>query len=134
MQVSGLPCPNQNLVYQTHPQSSMSNITSQMEMAIQESGNVVYTITTGIKRKNLYTVAISVVGHEGVVQVLMLNFSELVSANVIGTLLLLFLFNLATVNFQVHTIFNTVMYTLTTPPTYLWSVHLSSTQQHQGLY
>ena len=26
------------------------------------------------------------------------------------------------------------MYTLTTPPTYLWSVHLPSTQQHQGLY
>ena len=77
MQVSGLPCPDQKLVYQTHPQSSMSNITNQMEMTIQESGNVVYTITTGIEGKNLYTAVISVVGHEGVVQVLMLNFSEL---------------------------------------------------------
>ena len=76
MQVSGFPCPNQKLVYQTHPRSSMSNITNQMEMAIQESGNVVYPITTDIERKNLYTAAISVVGHEGVVQVLNLNFSE----------------------------------------------------------
>ena len=83
MQVSGLPCPDQKLVYQTHPRSSMSNITNQMEMAIEESGNVVYTITTGIKRNNLYTAAISVVGHEGVVQVLMLNFSELVFAFVL---------------------------------------------------
>ena len=30
--------------------------------------------------------------------------------------------------------FNIVMYTLTTPPTYMWSVHLLSTQQHQGLF
>ena len=76
MQVSGLPCPDQKLVYQTYLQSSVSNITDQMEMAIEESGNVVYTITTGIKGKNLYSAAISVVGYEGVVQVLILNFSE----------------------------------------------------------
>ena len=77
MQVSGLPCPDQKLVFETHSQLNMSYITNQMEMAVQDSGQVVYPITTGIKRKNLYTVAISVVGHEGVVQVLNLNFSEL---------------------------------------------------------
>ena len=35
---------------------------------------------------------------------------------------------------QARMLFNTVMFTLTTPPTYFWSVHLPSTQQHQGLY
>ena len=36
-----------------------------------------FSITAGIERKHLYTATISLVGIEGVVQVLMLNFSEL---------------------------------------------------------
>ena len=36
-----------------------------------------FNITAGIERKHLYTATISLVGIEGVVQVLKLNFSEL---------------------------------------------------------
>ena len=42
-----------------------------------EPGHLVFDITTGIERKHLYTATVSLVGIEGVVQVLMLNFSEL---------------------------------------------------------
>ena len=35
-----------------------------------------YSITTGIERKHLYTVTINLVGNKGVVRDLMLNFSE----------------------------------------------------------
>ena len=37
-----------------------------------------FSITGGIKRKHLYTATVSLVGVEGVVQVLKLNFSELI--------------------------------------------------------
>ena len=42
-----------------------------------ESGHLVLNITAGIERKHQYTATVSLVGIEGVVQVLMLNFSEL---------------------------------------------------------
>ena len=42
-----------------------------------ESGDLVFYITAGIERKRLYTAVVSLVGIEGVVQVLMLDFSEL---------------------------------------------------------
>ena len=41
------------------------------------SGYLVFNITAGIERKHLYTATVSLVGIEGVVQVLKLNFSEL---------------------------------------------------------
>ena len=44
---------------------------------IVESGHLVFNITTGIDRKRLYTATLSLVGIEGVVQLLLLNFSEL---------------------------------------------------------
>ena len=44
---------------------------------IVEPGHLVFDITTGIERKHLYTATVSLVGIEGVVQVLKLNFSEL---------------------------------------------------------
>ena len=42
------------------------------------SGDIVYSITTGIERKQHYTATISLVGNEGIVQELPLTFSELV--------------------------------------------------------
>ena len=44
---------------------------------IHDSGSIVYSVTTNINIKHLYTTAISVLGNDGVVQVLKLNFSEL---------------------------------------------------------
>ena len=42
-----------------------------------EPEHLVFNITAGIEKKRLYTATVSLVGIEGVVQVLMLNFSEL---------------------------------------------------------
>ena len=47
------------------------------DYTIMESGHLVFDITAGIERKHQYTATVSLVGIEGVVQVLMLNFSEL---------------------------------------------------------
>ena len=44
----------------------------------EKTGDVVYPITAGIVGKQLYTASVSVVGSEGAVDVLNLNFSELV--------------------------------------------------------
>ena len=73
-----LPCYDQVLKVQTFPQSDASDITSHPDFSIVGSGNVVYPITAGIHRKNFYTATVSVVGHEGVIDVLQLNFSEFV--------------------------------------------------------
>ena len=42
------------------------------------SGDIVYSITTGIERKQHYIATISLIGNEGIVQELNLTFSELV--------------------------------------------------------
>ena len=42
------------------------------------SGDIVYSITTGIERKQHYTATLSLVGNEGIVQELLLTFSEFV--------------------------------------------------------
>ena len=73
-----LPCHDQSLRIQTFPQSDVSDITSHPDSLIVGSGNVVYNITAGIHKKDLYTATVSVVGNEGVVDVLHLNFSEFV--------------------------------------------------------
>ena len=78
MQLSGLPCPGQMLMFQTYPQSNKSDITNHAKLMIEKTGDVVYPITAGIMGKQLYTASISVVGNEGVVDALNLNFSELV--------------------------------------------------------
>ena len=71
------PCSSQKLTFQTHLQSNKADITKHPNYIIVESGYLVFNITTGIERKHLYTATVSLVGIEGVVQVLMLNFSEL---------------------------------------------------------
>ena len=48
------------------------------EVMIEKTGDVVYPITAGITGKQLYTASVSVVGSDGVVDALNLNFSELV--------------------------------------------------------
>ena len=73
-----LQCHDQVLKIQTFPQSNVSDITSHPDFLIVGPGNVVYPITAGIHRKDLYTATVSVVGSEGVVDVLHLNFSEFV--------------------------------------------------------
>ena len=45
---------------------------------IEKTGDVVYPITAVIMGKQLYTASVSVVGSDGVVDALNLNFSELV--------------------------------------------------------
>ena len=45
---------------------------------IEKTGDVVYPITAGIMGEQLYTASVSVVGSDGVVDALNLNFSELV--------------------------------------------------------
>ena len=68
LQLSGLPCPIQRY----------SDVVSYAEVMIEKTGDVVYTITAGIMGKQLYTASVSVVGSDGVVDALKLNFSELV--------------------------------------------------------
>ena len=46
------------------------------DYTIVEFGHLVFNITAGIERKHLYTATVGLVGIEGVVQVLILNFSE----------------------------------------------------------
>ena len=65
------------LTFQTYLQSNKSDITKHPNYTIVEPGDLVFDITAGIERKRLYTAVVSLVGIEGVVQVLMLNFSEL---------------------------------------------------------
>ena len=65
------------LTFQTHLQSNKSDVNKHPNYTIVESGHLVFDITAGIERKHLYTATISLVGIEGVVQVLKLNFSEL---------------------------------------------------------
>ena len=55
----------------------MTDITSESQLAIHGSDDIVYPITAGIKRKLLYTAAISIVSNEGIIQDWKLNFSEL---------------------------------------------------------
>ena len=98
-----MPCPDQRLTVQTYPQSNTSDITDHPELVIMSSGDIVYSITTGIERKQHYTATISLVGNEGIVQELDLAFSELV----------LYYNNSDNHNTQVHLIFKTVMYPVT---------------------
>ena len=78
-----LPCRDQVLRIQTFPQSNASDVTSHPDFLIVGSGNVVYPITAGIHRKDLFTATVSVVGHEGVIDVLHLNFSKFVLFSVV---------------------------------------------------
>ena len=72
------PCSSQSLTFQTNLQSNKSDITMHPNYTVVEpAGHLVFDITGGIERNHLYTATISLVGIEGVVQVLMLNFSEL---------------------------------------------------------
>ena len=73
-----MPCPDQRLTAQSYPQSNTSDITNHPELVIMSSGDIVYSITTGIERKQHYTATISLVGNEGIIQELPLTFSELV--------------------------------------------------------
>ena len=77
-QLTGFPCPDQRLTAQSYPQSNTSDITNHPELVIMSSGDIVYSITTGIERKQHYTATISLTGNEGIVQELPLTFSELV--------------------------------------------------------
>ena len=71
-----MPCPDQRLTAQSYPQSNTSDITNHPEIVITSSGDIVYSITTGIERKQHYTATISLIGNEGIVQELPLTFSE----------------------------------------------------------
>ena len=79
MQLSGLPCPGQILMFQTYPQLNKSDVTNHAKLMIEKTGDVVYPITAGIIGKQLYTASISFVGNEGIVDALNINFSEIYS-------------------------------------------------------
>ena len=61
----------------------MTDITSESQLVIHESGDIIYPITVGINRKLLYTAAISIVSNKGFVQDWKLNFSELILVSLI---------------------------------------------------
>ena len=71
-----LPCSGQRLTFETHPQSNTSDITTHPDYDIVTTGDILYSITDGIVKKLLYTAVISLVGSEGVVNVMKLNFSK----------------------------------------------------------
>ena len=78
MQGLGIPCPDQRLTVQTYPQSNTSDITNHPELVIMSSGDIVYSITTGIERKQHYTATISLVG-QGIVHIVLdFVFSEFI--------------------------------------------------------
>ena len=71
-------CPGQRLTFATYPQSNTSDITTHPDYDINTRLSIVdihYSITDGVVKKRLYTAAISLVGSEGAVNVLKLNFS-----------------------------------------------------------
>ena len=71
-----LPCSGQRLTFETYPQSNTSDITTHPDYDIVTTGDILYSITDGIVKKLLYTAAISLVGSQSVMSVLMFNFSE----------------------------------------------------------
>ena len=71
-----LPCSGQRLTFATYPQSNTSDITTYPDYDIVTTGDILYSITDGIQKKQLYITTISLVDDEGTVDVLNLNFSE----------------------------------------------------------
>ena len=71
-----LPCSGQRLTFATYPQSNTSDITTHPDYDIVTTGDILYSITDGIQKKQLYTTTINLVDDEGTVDVLNLNFSE----------------------------------------------------------
>ena len=91
MQGLGIPCPDQRLTVQTYPQSNTSDITNHPELVIMSSGDIVYSITTGIERKQHYTATISLVGNDLCISAVIYMYSvvhlpHMLSAMVIHTL------------------------------------------------
>ena len=70
------PCSGQRLTFATYPQSNTSDITTHPDYDIVTTGDILYSITDGIVKKQLYRAAVSLVDDEGVVDVFNLNFSE----------------------------------------------------------
>ena len=70
------PCFGQRLTFETYPQSNTSDITTHPDYDNVTTGDILYSITDGIQKKQLYTTTISLVDDEGAVDVLNLNFSE----------------------------------------------------------
>lgn len=72
--MSGLSCPDQKLQSYTTDQFSVINKTV---LRINESGNIEFKITDGIKKDRFYSTNVSVVNSEDVVQnSKLLNFSK----------------------------------------------------------
>ena len=75
------PCFGQRLTFATYPQSNTSDITTHPDYDIVTTGDILYSITDGIQKKQLYTTTISLVDDEGAVDAFNLNFSESNVAN-----------------------------------------------------
>ena len=103
LQLLGFPCPDQRLTAQSYPQSNTSDITNHPELVIMSSGDIVYSITTDIERKQHYTATISLIGIEGIIQELNLTFSEFYTRCYFGV----------ANTTQVRLLFKTVMYPVT---------------------
>ena len=71
-----LPCSGQRLKFATYPQSNTSDITTHPDYDIVTTGDILYSITDGIQKKQLYTTTISLVDNDGAESVLNLDFSE----------------------------------------------------------
>ena len=73
-----LPCSGQRLTFETYPESNTSDITTHPDYDIVTTVDihVLYSITDGIVKKQLYTAVISHVSSEGAVDVLNFNLSK----------------------------------------------------------
>ena len=71
-----LLCSGQRLTFETYPQSNTSDITTHPDYDIVTTGDILYSITDGIQKKQQYTAAVSLVDDEGTMDALNLGFSE----------------------------------------------------------
>ena len=71
-----LPCYGQRLTFETYPQLNTSDVTTHPDYGIVTTGDILYCITDGIQKKQLYIAAVSLVDDEGTMDVLNLGFSQ----------------------------------------------------------
>ena len=63
--------------FETYPQSNLSDITTHSNYMIVREGNLDYLVSAGIERKHRYTTTVGLVGIEGVIKELKVNFSKI---------------------------------------------------------
>ena len=118
-------CPGQELTSVTYPLANSSDKTQQPGEVITQSGVMKYTVYV---KKGFHCASdIKIIVNNQEIEMRNATFSKLLTWCLMNSYVII-------LPFKVLLVFKTVMLTLTTPPVYFLSVHLPSTQQHQGLY